>query len=589
MTKTKRLVSTLAAYFALLSSQFTSADTVHGDLITWHKVTIDFEGPQSSEKGETNPFTEYRLDVLVTGPNGQTFHVPGYFAADGNAGESSADSGNIWRVHLCPDEAGSWEYQANFVKGSQVAADFEGGKSAGYFDGTKGSFTVRDLDKKPGLDFRTQGRLSYVGEHFLQFQRSKDYFLKAGANSPEVFLEYQEFDNTPSKRTYPDHVQHWTNGDPTWKNGKGKGIVGVINYLSSLGINALYFLPMNSYGDGKQAWPWIDRDAILTYDCSKLDQWEVLFSHMTAKGVMPHFVLSETENESFFEIRERGRTGGFAESRKIFYREMVARFGHHPAITWNIGEENGWAQGDGYHTANTDEQRILFSAHLRKLVPYDDNIVIHNGPSTEDWIFIPLLGNKNLTGPAFQWNYEENIYAKTLEWRNKSAAAGQPWVFGMDEPYVGGIKVPLDIWRKNVVWGTFMAGSAGVELYIGKGEDLRIQDYRPFEEHYRIAVRAIEFLRENLPFHELEPSEHFADNARTLMKYGEVYLLYLSNGGSTEIELPEGKYSIQWFDPRNGGDLQNGSKTKLSGGDKSSIGNPPTANSEDWLCLIKRS
>ena len=54
---------------------------------------------------------------------------------------------------------------------------------------------------------------------------------------------------------------------------------------------------MNSYGDGKQAWPWIDRDATLSYDCSKLDQWDVVFSHMTKMGVMPRFVLSETENE----------------------------------------------------------------------------------------------------------------------------------------------------------------------------------------------------------------------------------------------------------------------------------------------------
>ncbi|QXD22520.1 DUF5060 domain-containing protein [Opitutia bacterium ISCC 51] len=586
MTKIRILLLTV---FALLSVHASFADTIHGDLVTWHKATIDFEGPNSSETGDINPFTDYRLDVEFTGPSGQRFSIPGYFAADGNAGESSAESGNIWRVHFCPDESGSWKYQASFVKGKMVAANLKGGKSAGYFDDTRGTFEVSDSDKAPGKDFRTQGRLAYVGKHFLQFQRSKAYFLKAGANSPEVFLEYKGFDNTPSKRTYPDHIQDWNQDDPTWKNGKGKGIIGVINYLSSLGVNALYFLPMNSYGDGKQAWPWIDGDAILTYDCSKLDQWEVLFSHMTHKGVMPHFVLSETENEAFFEIRETGRTGGFAKSRKVYYREMVARFGHHPAITWNIGEENGWAQGDGYHTANTDEQRILFSAHLRKLVPYDDHIVIHNGPSYEDWIFTPLLGNKNLTGPAFQWNYEEDIYGKTLEWRNKSAAAGQPWVFGLDEPFIKETKVPMEVWRKNVVWGTFMAGSAGVELYIGKGDDLRVQDYRPFEKHYQTAVRAIRFLSDHTTFKALEPHEDFADNAWTLSKEGETYLLYLADGGTTEVKLPEGEYSAHWFDPRNGGDLQRSSKKSLSGGNSTSIGNPPNSSDDDWVCLIRKN
>jgi hypothetical protein len=564
------------------------AATVHGDLKPWHAVTIDFKGPFCSETGNPNPFTDYRLEVRFTGPSGQVFSVPGYFAADGDAGQTSADSGDTWRVRFCPDEAGAWTYRVRFVQGKMVAAQLEGGRSAGFFDGAEGSFTVAESNDPPGLDFRSRGRLAYVGKPFLQFQGTGEYFLKAGANSPEVFLEYAEFDGTPSDRTYPDHVRDWRPSDPSWRWGKGRGILGVINYLSKQGVNALYFLTMNSYGDGKQAWPWIGRDELLRYDCSKLDQWDIVFAHMTKQGVMPHFVLTETENEAYFEIRESGRTGGFARSRKIYYREMVARFGHHPAVTWNVGEENGWAQGDGYHTANTDEQRILFSAHLRKLLPYPDHLVIHNGPSTEDWIFTPLLGNKNITGPAFQWNYEEDIYAKTLEWRRKSAAAGQPWVFGMDEPFVKEMKVPLEAWRKNVVWGTFMAGSAGVELYIGGGNDLRVQDYRPFEQHYRTAVRAIRFLRNHTAFHQLQPIEDFAEGAWALGLPGHTYVLYLPEGGSAAVDLPDGGYRVHWFDPRQGGELQLGSVRECSGGEAVSVGMPPGAPEADWVCLIKR-
>ena len=42
---------------------------------------------------------------------------------------------------------------------------------------------------------------------------------------------------------------------------------------------------------------------------------------MDAMGMMLHIVLSETENESYFEIKELGSAGGFAPSRKIYYRE----------------------------------------------------------------------------------------------------------------------------------------------------------------------------------------------------------------------------------------------------------------------------
>ena len=45
----------------------------------------------------------------------------GYFAADGNAGESGAESGNLWRAHLSPDRVGQWAYTVSFISGSGVA------------------------------------------------------------------------------------------------------------------------------------------------------------------------------------------------------------------------------------------------------------------------------------------------------------------------------------------------------------------------------------------------------------------------------------------------------------------------------------
>ncbi|MEZ5397229.1 MAG: hypothetical protein R2724_31240 [Bryobacterales bacterium] len=32
---------------------------------------------------------------------------------------------------------------------------------------------------------------------------------------------------------YEPHVQDWKPGDPTWQGGKGKGIIGALNYLAS--------------------------------------------------------------------------------------------------------------------------------------------------------------------------------------------------------------------------------------------------------------------------------------------------------------------------------------------------------------------
>lgn len=39
------------------------------------------------------------------------------------------------------------------------------------------------------------------------------------------------------------------------------------------------------------------------------------------------------------------------------------------------------------------------------------------------------------------------------------------------------------------------------------------------------------------------------------------------------IKLPDGEYTVQWFNPRTGGELMHGSLEKISGG-KSSTGTP---------------
>jgi len=80
-----------------------------GELKKWHKITLTFDGPETSETDKLNPFMNYRIDVLFTHKEtGKTLKVPGYFAADGKAGETSATSGNKWRVHLSPDQIGTW-------------------------------------------------------------------------------------------------------------------------------------------------------------------------------------------------------------------------------------------------------------------------------------------------------------------------------------------------------------------------------------------------------------------------------------------------------------------------------------------------
>jgi hypothetical protein len=559
-----------------------SAGMLTGELKQWHRVSVTFDGPSTSETAVPNPFRNYRMDVTFTSPAGVTFKVPGFFASDGNAGETSASSGNKWRVNFCPDITGTWRYAASFVTGTDIAAELTGGSSAGFFNGDTGSLIIAATDKS-GIDLRGKGKVEYTGAHYLRHRGTGDNFILAGPGAPEVFLEYADFDNTNSTRTYPSHVVDWQTGDPVWKSTRGKGIIGAVNYMSSIGCNVNYFIPMNAYGDGQKAWPWVHADSITRYDCSKLDQWEVVFEHFDRKGLMMELVLTETENESYFEVRELGVAGGFVASRKIYYREMVARFGHHIAIAWNIGEENGW-DAAGFQTANTDTQRKQFADRLRALTYYQDHICIHNGPSSDVHIYAPLVGYPSLTGPSMQLSFGTGIHGLVLSQWNQSQTNGHKWVCTVSEPATG----DQEIWRKEVVWGTFMAGGAGMELYLGGGLDLTEQNYRTYEPYYLAAVRAAGFIR-TLPVDQMTPDDNLISGRWSLKKPGECYAIYLKTGGTASLNLAgvTGTFSVQWFDPRNGGALRNGSATTVTGGTSVSIGNPPDNPTLDWVALVR--
>lgn len=96
---------------------------------------------------------------------------------------------------------------------------------------------------------------------------------------------------------FEPHGRDWREGDPSWQDGKGKGLIGHLNHLCSQGVNSVHFLAMNLNGDGRNVWPWIDPWIRDRFDISKLDHWEIVFSRMTRLGIVLHLVRQETEND----------------------------------------------------------------------------------------------------------------------------------------------------------------------------------------------------------------------------------------------------------------------------------------------------
>ena len=589
-------------FAALAAAPVRSGDTVQaavfGELKQWHRVTVTLAGPQSSETADPNPFRDYRLDVTFAQGDRRCV-VPGYYAADGNAAETGAASGNRWRAHFAPDATGEWTWRASFRTGRDVAMsnDPKAGKPLEP-DGAHGTFTVAASDNT-GRDFRAGGMLRYVGEHYLQFAGSKRFFLKGGADSPENFLAYADFDGTfrhakrGAKRRrgeaaaaglhrYAPHVGDWRPGDPTWRGGKGKGIIGALNYLASEGMNSVYFLTMNVGGDGKDVWPWIAPTRPDRFDSSKLDQWEIVFAHMDRLGIMLHVITQEQENDQLLD------GGSLGPQRRLYYRELIARFGHHLAVVWNLGEEN----------TNTDEQRRQFCRYINRLDPYRHPIVVHTFPGKYEAVYTPLLKDPHFYGPSLQVGSMKATHAETVKWVKRSGASGRKWIVCLDEigPAHTGVKPDADDpghddVRRHALWGNLMGGGAGCEWYFGykyAHNDLNCEDWRSRRRVWEQTRHALEFFQQHLPFTKMRPADELtsAKDDYCLAEKGRVYAVYLPCGGTTELTVPGGRYRVKWYNPRSGGGLVDGSVATIKGPGQPPIGDPPADRLQDWAALV---
>ena len=601
-------VDTEGPFSALVDSA--DGRTVSGTLTKWHPVTLTFEGPAFSEADESpNPFLDRRLWIDFSAPSGATMRVEGFFAGDGAGGSL----GTAWQVRAAFFEEGTWEYTVHFREGAGVATNLDpAAGQAGMLAGLEGLLPIGPRDTgAPG--FLSFGALEYVGAHYLKF-RDGPYFLKGGTDSPENLFGFEGFDDTwdepggastsglPSGlHRFLPHVEDFGEdglGDDTsplftssTTGVDSRGLVGALDYLASRGVNSAYFLPMNLGGDGRDTWPFLgpldSSSDKLHYDLSKLHQWGLVFAHAMRRGIALHLVLGETEwdNEHWLD------NGQLGPKRKIFYRELVARFGHHSAIKWNLGEE----------TNHQVPQLEEFAAWIQELTPYEHPIAFHThgiGPSGDYAPYSNILGNPLFQATSLQAS--PNDSGPIVErWRADSAAAGHPWVIDFDEQTEGLTETNTNSLRKQHLWDVFLSGGQ-LEWYFGYhglplGGDLRTENFRTREAMWDQMRYAREFL-EALPFWEMQPQDDLMTDERqaygggeVFARPGEVYALYMPVSDlapTLNLSSAPGTFHLTWFDPRNG--VSYPIAAPINGGAPVSLGLPPFAHSQDWAALVER-
>ena len=340
---------------------------------------------------------------------------------------------------------------------------------------------------------------------------------------------------------------------------------------------------------------------------------QIVFDHAQARGLYLHFKLQEQENDDDRigpqpidgKVPAAMDGGKLGPERKLYLRELISRFGYHLALNWNLGEEN---------TQSPEEQRDM-AKFIRDTDPYRHHIVVHTFPPWQDRVYTKLIGEQSvLTGASLQMHWNE-VHKRTLQWRTESAKSGRKWVVANDEQGSAAHGVPPDDGyqgfagkdrqgkaihnmhdiRKKTLWANLLAGGAGVEYYFGyqlAENDLVAEDFRSRDKSWDYCRIALSFFRDNkIPFWQMEGGAPL--NGHYLFaKKGEVYLLYLPDGGAAALDLTgaKGNFSVRWFNPRVGGALQKGSVATVAGGAaKADLGAPPAQPNEDWLAVVRRN
>jgi len=630
-----RRVLTLAALAFGMPLAANAKVTAHNAGGIYDPVTLDVEGPELDQATGQNPFADYRLDVTFS-RSGREYAVPGYFAACADAADRGCTSGKLWRAHFVPMEAGDWTYRVTFRTGTDVVAGGDVGKPLAGIDGTTGSFKV---SATPRNNVRARGLLQYRNEQYYRWSGTNKPFFKFGVDSPENMLAYIDFDRTPNARgmrhDWLPHVRDYSASAQsfTWGGGRGKGLLGRFAYLQGVGVNSVSMLLFNVGGDDQNVIPQImrvsaDSYAKLSpadqwakgvehdrYDVVKLAQWQRALSYADELGLQVHFKMQEVENNLFMDGGKLGR------QRKIYIREMVARFNHFLAVSWNMGEEN---------TQEPDVVREQ-AKYIDSLDPYDHPLVMATYPRQKERFRPHLASGSSMNGLAMQGNTIDfsDMRPDIVKWTNASIRAGRRVVIGYDESGTAGPGAPIDVgfdlttlptkgvlsfspgdiapgqpgaeptlaraalegpppavqpeiaptretYRRHAIWNALLAGAAGMEMYYGwtnKCHDLGCENDRTRALKFNDGKNAIAFFNEHVGERALGM---VADDDLTMTRteyvfadHGKTYIVYTRAGTPAALSLlgESGRYSVDWYDAVAGGPLRKGSVAEIAGGE----------------------
>jgi hypothetical protein len=278
-----------------------------------------------------------------------------------------------------------------------------------------------------------------------------------------------------------------------------------------------------------------------------------------------------------------------AIERKLYYREMIARFGYHNAVTWNLCEEY-----DYWQLPISPDMAKSWAQYVYDLDPYDHPITVHNYAQYSDCAWKDFWGDTRFGAVSLQYRYTDYAF-KVKYFRDQIANCGRKIPVCIDEPIGTSQQADLDgcennrlfcgseYIRKNLIYPVYYSGGQ-LELFLE--EKLSVEDFTKYETAWDYMWYARNSIRD-LDISSMQPHHDYVrgrTSSELCFTNGHDYAIYLPDGGECQLNLPDGTFLLKFYNPRTG--ESEVAHSSLEGNRTITIGRKV---GEDWVIILVKN
>jgi CubicO group peptidase (beta-lactamase class C family) len=431
------------------------------------------------------------------------------------------DCGQTWRIRFMPDRVGTWKYRAVFSDGS--------GEISGTFECVRSDI--------PGMISVDQTNPLWFG-----YKSGVHLLIRSFHVGDRFFAE-----------NWPNHERR-----------------EFLDWLETQGYNMLsvasHYLNRDAKGRGR-GWKTPDLWPLKAAEFKKM---EAILDDLAERKIIVYPFAGFFGQSSDFPTSHKEQTE--------YIRYILARLGAYWNILFNVAGPEPAIKSDEFQNAMKASDINRLGREIKKLDIFGHLLSIHNPGGddpfkNEDWLsFVTLQGWKgtNLS----------DIHSGLLKNHHEAKPLFAQEVFWPGNKYHS-IQNDVDIRRKAFV--IIMSGAAinyadmDGNSSSGFSGSMDMSDRN--QTRHDIVRKVWDFFEE-IPFYRMSPSQGIVDRGFCLSEEGRYYLIYLPDGGTVNVSLSVGPYSITWINAQNTSDRRNAGVTNNG----MNISSPN--DGDDWLLLL---